>query len=399
MIDKQDKAYTEKFRNAERDTGSPNAAHEKEKGYLGGTGEATGSDPSAAVAELNVPSNTQVRAPSRNEGNQAPKNRRRLAVITGASSGIGQASAQAFAKTGWSLVLAARSLDDLESVAKECRELGAEVLIVPTDVCDIEAVQALAAAATNFGGEIDLWFSNVGVGAAGKFLDVPMATHEQIIRSNLIGHMNDAHTILPLFIEQGRGVFVNMISLGGFTASPFLSAYSASKFGLKGFAESVRAELADYPNIHLCDVYPSVVDTPALRHAGNYTGKALSAPPPLLDPRQVADAVVALADTPRNSVVLGAPSWAACLGHLISPSLNGRLVKTAFDRHFASADTAPVTDGNILVPPSDGAVIDGGFRTQSSKREAKIATAAGVGIAALGIIALLARKSKLGKHR
>lgn len=325
--------------------------------------------------------------------------RRRVAVITGASSGIGQASAEAFAKAGWSLVLAARSADDLESVAVQCRAVGANVLVVPTDVGNIDAVKALAEAARDFAGEIDLWFSNVGVGAVGNFLDVPMATHEQIIRSNLIGHMNDAHTVLPIFIAQGRGVFVNMISLGGFSASPFLAAYSASKFGLKGFSEALRAELDDYPNIHLCDVYPSFVDTPALRHAGNYTGKVLSAPPPLLDPREVADAVVRLADHPRPGVVLGAPSWAARVSHFLSPSLNARLVKTAFERYFASAEAAPVTDGNVLKPPADGARIDGGLRKPQRKRDVEFATAAGLGVIALGVAALLTRRSAAARRK
>src|SRR3546814_23314 len=134
-----------------------------------------------------------------------------------------------------------------------------------------------AEVARDFTGKVDLWFSNVGVGAVGKFLDVPIETHEQIVRSNLIGHMNDAHAVLPIFIAQGHGVFVNMISLGGFAAAPFAAAYSASKFGLKGFSEALRAELLAHPGIHICDVYPSFVDTPALRHAGNSTGKALSA--------------------------------------------------------------------------------------------------------------------------
>lgn len=151
------------------------------------------------------------------------------------------------------------------------------------------------------------------------FLAMPMATHEQIIRSNLIGHMNGAHTILPPCIDQGHGIFVNMISLGGFAAAPFLTSYSASKFRLKGFPEPLRTELAGPPHIHLCDVYPSFVATPALRHAGNYTGKALTGPLPLLDPRRVAAAVVRLADHPRASVVLGGPSWAARISHFISP--------------------------------------------------------------------------------
>src|SRR3546814_17897993 len=110
----------------------------------------------------------------------------------GASSGIGRATAEAFAKKGWSLVLAARSREDLEIVASHCRPLDAQVLVVPTDVGDAEAVRALAEVARDFTGKVDLWFSNVGVVAVGKFLDVPIDTHEQIVRSNLIGHMTDS---------------------------------------------------------------------------------------------------------------------------------------------------------------------------------------------------------------
>lgn len=313
----------------------------------------------------------------------------RTVVITGASSGIGQATAEAFAARGWKLVIAARSREDLETVATRCRDAGAQVLVVPTDVVDSGAVRALAEAARDFGGGIDLWFSNVGVGTVGKFVDVPIDTHEQIIRANLIGHMNDAHAVLPIFIAQGRGVFVNMISVGGFSAAPYAVAYSASKFGLRGFSEALRAELAAYSDIHVCDVYPSFVDTPAIRHAGNYTGKELTAPPPLLDPRRVAAAVVGLADRPRNSVLLGAPTWAARLTHFLAPALNARAIGVVFDRYFASADPAPATEGNVPQPPADGARIDGGLRYPPAKRAAGFA-AAGIGVLAIAGTALFA---------
>ncbi|MGF7156164.1 SDR family oxidoreductase [Novosphingobium gossypii] len=317
---------------------------------------------------------------------------RRTAVITGASSGIGQATAHGFARKGWDLVLAARSEDDLSTVASQCRALNARVLAVPTDVTDTAAVIELGLAARAFAGRIDVWFSNVGVGAVGRFLDVPMDTHEQIVRANLIGHMNDAHVALPIFIGQGKGVFVNMISLGGFAAAPYAAAYFASKFGLRGFSEALRAELSDHRGVHLCDVYPAFVDTPAMGHAGNHSGKRLSAPPPLLDPRRVADAVVRLADHPRNSVYVGAPNWPARIGHFISPSLSGRAAKAAFDRYFAKAPGAEPTDGNVHAPPGDGARIDGGLRQPSSP-------VARVGMMALATAGLVAAGGALWHRR
>ncbi len=104
-------------------------------------------------------------------------------VITGASSGIGQATAEAFARQGARLVLAARQHQTLDHVAARCRELGGEALVVPTDVGDYASVQALALQARQFLSQIDLWLSNVGVGAVGRFDEVLMAAHEQVLRA------------------------------------------------------------------------------------------------------------------------------------------------------------------------------------------------------------------------
>jgi len=121
----------------------------------------------------------------------------RVVVITGASSGIGEATALAFAETGARLVLAARDPDAVQAVADRCAALGGQALAAPTDVTDAGAVKALADQAVAFGGGIDVWFSNVGVGAVGLFHETPMEAHEQVVRANLIGHMNDAHAVVP----------------------------------------------------------------------------------------------------------------------------------------------------------------------------------------------------------
>ena len=188
----------------------------------------------------------------------------RTVVITGASSGIGQATVEAFAQDGVRLVIAARDGAALEDVAGRCRALGAEAVAVPADVTRPDEVAALARRAVEFGGGIDVWVSNVGIGAVGAFHEVPLEAHEQVIRANLIGHMNDAHAAIPVFLRQGHGIFVNMISLGGFAAAPFAAAYSASKFGLRGFAEALRGELAPLAR-HPCLRRLSLVR----RHAGH----------------------------------------------------------------------------------------------------------------------------------
>lgn len=298
-------------------------------------------------------------------------------VITGASSGIGAATAEAFAATGARLVLAARGQDGLAAVAERCRAAGGEAHVHPLDVTDADAVQALADAAVAQLGGIDLWFSDVGIGALGKFADVPMTAHRQVIEANLIGHMNDAHAALPVFLRQGHGTFVNMISVGGFLATPFSAAYSASKFGLRGFTQALRGELSLHPRIHICDVYPTFVDTPGVQHAGNYVGKRLSVPPGVLDPRTVAKAVVRLADRPRNTTVIGAPAPLLVLAQALTPNLGAAVLNGFLGTYFTRTDEAPTTEG-ALFEAGQGGAIDGGFRRPGQRR-----IAAGLGLAAL----------------
>ena len=302
----------------------------------------------------------------------------KVVVITGASSGIGQATALAFAKEGARLVLAARDADALQAVADQCGRALAEAIAVETDVTDAASVKALAERAEAFGGRIDVWFSNVGVGAVGLFHETPMEAHEQVIRANLIGHMNDAHAVLPIFLRQGQGVFINMISLGGFTAMPWAAAYGASKFGLRGFSEALRAELSPYREIHICDVYPAFVDTPGLAHGANYTSKSISAPPPVTHADEVAKAVVRLARRPRPGVNVGAPALAARMAHGLAPNTTGAAVGWFMRQWFKRAGPTTVTDGNLFAPPESPGGVDGGLRRVNRKA----AIVAGIGLMA-----------------
>ncbi|MBM3606234.1 MAG: SDR family oxidoreductase, partial [Alphaproteobacteria bacterium] len=267
--------------------------------------------------------------------------------------------------------------------------IGARAIAVRTDVGDAQQVSDLAAAALAFGGRIDVWIANVGTGAVGAFQDVPITAHHQVVQASLIGHMNEAHAVLPIFLSQRRGTFINMISLGGFAAVPYAAAYSASKFGLRGFSEALRGELAGHPDIHVCDVYPSFVDTPGIAHGANYTGRKLSAPPPLLDARKVAAAMLRLARRPRPTTMLGSPTYLLRLAHAVSPQLTTGLTAGFLRSYFARADFVPRSKGNLFAPPEQAGGIDGGLRQPPRPRNA--VTAGLVALAALSTLALVRR--------
>lgn len=299
-----------------------------------------------------------------------------VVVLCGASSGIGRAIAQALARRGARLVLAARRRDTLQAVADECAALGAQALAVPTDVTDAAAVQALGEAAIARFGRIDAWINNVGVGVVGRFEAVPLALHRRVVEANLLGHLHGAHVALGHFRARGQGLLVEMASIGGWLPAPYAAAYAASKFALRGLVESLQAETADLPDVHVCAVYPTFVDTPGVDHGANYVGRRLRPPPPLVDPRAVARRVVRLFEAPRPATFVGSGSSAARLAHAFAPATVGRAARMAMDRALAHADRAAVTDGNLF-EASVGTAVDGGYRRRGGSRLRTLALAAG----------------------
>ncbi|MCD2518759.1 SDR family oxidoreductase [Massilia sp. G4R7] len=304
-------------------------------------------------------------------------------VIMGASSGIGAATAVAFAREGAQLVLGARGKDGLDDVVQRCRQAGGSADALVVDATDADAVATFASKARDILGRIDLWFSNVGAGVVGKYVDVPLEDHRRVIETNLLTHMNDAHAVLPIFLEQDRGIWVNMISVGGFVPSPYAAAYTASKYGLRGFSEALRAELGRRPDIHVCDVYPTFVDSPGFSHGANYTGAKLSYPPGALKPETVADAVVALARRPRPTTAVGAPASLFRLANFAAPNLLAAGMNRFLERWERKAERVPDTRGALYEPPSGASGIHSGQRRASAPQRNKALVVGAVALGAL----------------
>lgn len=316
-------------------------------------------------------------------------------VITGASSGVGRAAATAFAQYETRLVLAARRTDALDELAAECRELGAAVKVVTTDVSDAKSVQVLAEAAQELGGRIDVWVNNAGVLAAGAFDETPIEVSEQVIRTNLMGYMHGAYAVLPYFKQQKSGILINNISVGAWVPVPYGAAYSASKFGIKGFFEALNGELRAWPNIRVCDLYPAFLDTPGTQHAANYTGKYLKPAPPVFDPVKVAAAMVDVAVQPKRSKMIGWASPFMRLGGVLVPGLVAAIASKVIETYLKNATPTPASSGNVLQPVDYGTSAHGGWSNASDPNKKSVATGLIIAAATAGLYALTRKKNKV----
>jgi short-subunit dehydrogenase len=287
--------------------------------------------------------------------------KKRTVVITGASSGAGRAMATVFAQHGDKLVISSRNMDELTSLAKECELFGAKVLTVEADVSDYKQVINLAAAADDFGPGIDIWINNAGVLAIGEFDVTPMEVSEQVLRTNLLGYMNGAHAVLPYFKKQGSGIIINNISIGGFLPVPYGVAYSASKFGLKGFSAALKTELSRYPNIYICDAFPAFLDTPGIQHAANYTGKSLKPAPPVYDPMRVALSILKLSKQTKPQTMIGSTSILLRLSYAVFPAITRGIAGAVIRNYLKNAPDIEQTNGNIFAPLPFGNAIHGGW--------------------------------------
>jgi short-subunit dehydrogenase len=306
-------------------------------------------------------------------------------VITGASSGVGRVAALEFAKEGAALVLAARREEALQEVADECIALGAQAIVFPADVTDALEMEALAEAADDFGDGIDVWVNNAGVLAVGPFDETPSEVNTRVVETNLLGYMNGAHAALPYFKQQGYGVLINNISVGGWMATPYGVAYTASKFGLRGFCEALQAELSPWPGIHVCAMYPAFLNTPGIQHAANYTGTRLKPAPPVFDPRRVAHAMVHLAKHPQRSYAPDAAAPLMRIGYALAPRLVGTVAEVVMRGYFQRGRPASDSSGNLYDAGTPGTSIHGGWN-----RERAVTKVSGILAVAAGLSALVA---------
>jgi len=179
----------------------------------------------------------------------------RVALLTGASAGIGEATARVFADAGMRLALCARRADRLERLAAELRANGTDVAVYPIDVTDVSAVRGMVAAVAARFGAVDVLVNNAGRGLAAKLEDTTPEEFRALYELNLIAPVIASQAVLPFMRQQGRGHILNVSSVVGRRSVPGRAAYAATKFALVAVSESLRLELRG-SGIHVSLVYP-----------------------------------------------------------------------------------------------------------------------------------------------
>ncbi|WP_109210725.1 MULTISPECIES: SDR family NAD(P)-dependent oxidoreductase [Microbacterium] len=286
-----------------------------------------------------------------------------VVVITGASSGIGRATARRYARHGARLVLASRSRAALETVAAECRELGAQAVAVPTDVSHEGEVRSLAAAAVLEFGRIDVWVGNAGVFAYGAFEHLPPTVFRQVLETNLMGQVHGARAVLPYLRRQGSGTLVMVGSLYSRVGSPIISPYVTSKWGLLGFAECLRQELRG-SGIRVRVVLPGTVDTPIYQHAANVTTRHVRPLPPAASPERVARAIERAPRRRRFSAYVGRVQKSTVVVHDLAPAAYDAASSLMVERVELHGEGAEVTVGTVLEAPAAASPVTGGWRSR-----------------------------------
>lgn len=218
----------------------------------------------------------------------------RIALVTGASRGIGRATALRLARAGAAIVLAARTEPDLSAVAEIIRTLGMEALVVPTDVIDDQQLEALVAATLARFGHLDILVNNAGGGPPRTpIVKTKLMDWKWTLRVNLWATMILTKLVLPSMIERRSGAIVNICSLAGLTGKAGEAVYAAAKFGVRGFSQSLFEEVREY-GIKVSTLCPGYVDT-ALIPPNRYVDRSK-----MLSPEDVAEAVYGVVVSPAR---------------------------------------------------------------------------------------------------
>jgi len=293
-----------------------------------------------------------------------------VALVTGASAGVGRATARHFAEDGFDVALVARGRDGLEGARLEIERLGRRALPIPTDVAEPEQVEDAAERAEEGLGPIDVWVNNAMATVLAPFQEIEPDEFRRVTEVTYLGFVWGTRAALKRMVPRDSGSIVMVGSALAYRGIPLQSAYCGSKHAIKGFFEAVRSELLhDKSKVRLSIVELPAVNTPQFDHCRSRLPKQPQPVPPIYQPEVAADAIVWAARSGEREVYVGAPTWKTIWGERIAPGMGDRyLAKNAFASQQGDEPVNGDRPDNLFAPVEGDRGSHGRFEEGTRRR-------------------------------
>jgi NAD(P)-dependent dehydrogenase (short-subunit alcohol dehydrogenase family) len=327
-----------------------------------------------------------------------------VVVITGASAGVGRATAQAFAQRGAHIGLLARSLDGLEGARADIEARGGRALIVETDVADPDQVEAAAQAVENAFGPIDIWINNAMVTVVSP---VKLGTAEEVKRVTDVTYLGAVYgtmAALKRMLPRDRGVIVQVGSALAYRAIPLQAPYCGAKHALRGYTDALRCELLhDGSHVHVTMVHMPALNTPQFEWCKTRMPKSPQPVPPIFQPEVAARAIVWAAHQRRREVNVGLPTVKAVWANKFIPGFLDRyLAAQGYSGQMSDAPVDPERPINLWTSPPGDRGAHGRFDSEAKSRSLQLEVkmhAPRLAIGALVVAAALAAAAAFVRRR